>query len=247
MKAQVFAIVKRAAELLNKEGVRALRNGLLEVKCDVNKIRTLDGMVIYAIEPKYPIAEKHYFELQVVERGERNIGQIVTNLSGKKLIPRWRGKNIVGFRTSKGQLIAVIGYAVRGMVEIINYAFQIEGQNVFLTERGYGPYEVNYNQSKKTWIVNLPNELKQLGDAVVAAMEKATCNCFRKGCQYHYALSEEEAKKVLAERQKKQNVATEKPKTQATKESKSEEPKKETNSKSVDTVMAEAMKKAGLI
>jgi len=210
MRAKVFCVLKKAiADLKGKEGVRILRNGGMEVECRLTEIRK-DGLrVIYAIEPKHPVAGKHYFELQLAERGEKNIGEIVTNFSGKKLIPRWRGKSTVGFRTSKGQLLSVIGYAVRGMAEIVVHTFQVEGRTVYLTEEGFGPYKARYDYDDETWAISLPKELEQLAEAVATAMEKAECNCFKKGCQFHYALSEEEARKVLAERREKQKAAAE--------------------------------------
>jgi hypothetical protein len=154
-----------------------------------------------------PLVGKHYFELQLTERGEKNIGEIVTNFSGKKLIPRWRGKNTVGFRTSKGNLISVIGYAVRGMAELVVHTFQVEGRAVYLTEEGFGPYKARYDYDDESWVVSLPKGLEQLAEAVAVAMEKAECNCFKKGCQYHYALSEEEAEKIFAERRKQRAAA----------------------------------------
>lgn len=214
MRAKVFCVLKKfAQELRDKEGVRQLRNGGMEVECRLNEVRK-DGLrAIYAIEPRYPVTGKHYFELQLAERGEKNIGEIVTNFSGKKLIPRWRGKNTVGFRTSKGQLLSIIGYAVRGMAEIIVHTFQVEGRTVYLTEEGFGPYKARYDYEDETWAISLPKELEQMAEAVAVAMEKAECNCFKKGCQYHYAFSEEEAKKVLAERREKQKAAAEAAKT----------------------------------
>ena len=210
MRAKVFYVLKKAlAEFKGKEGVRELRNGGMEVECRLTEIRK-DGLrTIYAIEPKHPVTGKHYFELQLAERGEKNIGEIVTNFSGKKLIPRWRGKSTVGFRTSKGQLLSVIGYAVRGMAEIVVHTFQVEGRTVYLTEEGFGPYKARYDYDDETWAISLPKELEQLAEAVATAMEKAECNCFKKGCQCHYALSEEEARKVLAERREKQKAAAE--------------------------------------
>jgi hypothetical protein len=200
MRVKVFCVIKKfLTGLKGKEGVRELRNGGMEVECRLNEVQK-DGLrTVYAIEPRQPVAGKHYFELQVVERGERNIGEIVTNFSGKKLIPRWRGRNTVGFRTSKGQLISIIGYAVRGMAAIIVYTFQMEGRTVYLTEEGFGPYKARYDYDDETWAISLPQELEQLAEAVAVAMEKAECNCFKKGCQYHYALSEEEAKEVREE------------------------------------------------
>ncbi len=210
MKVQVFCVIKKILDSLRgKEGVRILRSGNTEVECMLSEVRRNGQRVIYAIEPKHPVTEKHYFELQIMERGERNIGQIVTNFSGKKLNPRWRGKNVVGFRTSKGQLISIIGYAVRGQIEIVSYAFQIEGRTVFLVEEGFGPYQVR-NESNGGQTVTLPKELEQLTQAAIVAMEKARCNCFRNGCQYHYALSEEEARQVFAERRERQRAEAEK-------------------------------------
>lgn len=213
MKAKVFAVLKRAvSELQGKLGARTLRNGM-EVECKINEVSRFGNRIVYEIIPIYPVPENYRLELQLVEWGERNIGAVVTNFSGTKLIPRWRGKHTVIFRTSKGNLISVIGYAVRGMVQIIVYEFKIEGKTVYLTEEGFGPYEARYDESKKTWLVNLPQEFKRLEAAVIAAMEKAGCNCFRKGCRYHYALSEEEAKKVLAERRERQRALAESAKT----------------------------------
>ena len=210
MRAKVFCLFKKALpELKGKEGVRELRNGGMEVECRLNEVLQ-DGLrTIYAIEPRYPVTGKHYLELQLAERGEKNIGEIITNFSGKKLIPRWRGKNTVGFRTSRGQLLSIIGYAIRGMAEIIVYTFQVEGRTIYLTEEAFGPYKARYDYDENTWIISLPRELEQLAEAVAAAMEKAECNCFKKGCQYHYALSEEESRKVLAERRERQKAAAE--------------------------------------
>lgn len=248
MRAKVFCVLKKlVAELKGKEGVRILRNGGMEVECRLTEVR-IDGLrTVYAIEPLYPISGKHYFELQLIERGERNVGEIVTNFSGKKLIPRWRGTHTVGFRTSRGQLLAIVGYAVRGLAELIIYRLSPEGRTVYLVEETVGTEGkllIKARYEDDTWVIALPRELEHLAEAVAAAMEKAECNCFKKGCKYHYALSEEEAQQVLAERREKQKAAAQ---TQKTTEKPVEEPTIEEEIATEEPVVSEVVSESAAV
>ncbi len=197
----------------------------MEIECSLSESFKDDIKVVYTITPKTPVPSlsSHSYELQLVEewprKGEENTGEIITNLSGKPLDPRWGGyKNPAlhkaGFRTSKGQLLVVKGGGVTQIAELTTFRLQFEDQQLFLVEEKMGTCRARYDSNEDLFVVKLVPEYEQLAAAVVAAIEKAQCQCWRKKCQPHYALSEAEAKQVREERKARQKAMTEKAKAQ---------------------------------
>lgn len=215
MKARVFCIVKKELpELAGRQGVRSLRNGGTEVECRLSLWKEDGAKTIYSIEPvvDLPLVSR-YFELQMTEWGEKNIGAVITNRSGRRLDPRWRKKTTVGFRTSRGQLVEIVRADVSGTVQVVEYTLVPEGKEIYLLRERKAFCRVDFGKDDRPDMDHEAAEehgLTNFGEAIAGARSRARCYCFKVAEQNnewghcHYALNEEESRVFRAERRERQ-------------------------------------------
>lgn len=231
----VFALMNgHVSGLENRNDVRFLKytkkDGFekrTQVKCDLDEVEnSVPGVTTYEVKiPDFvPEDAKPWLVLQLVERGEENLAQVVTNREGRKLDPRHIMSRRVGktgdtkrtgtvlFSTAKGELLTVEVSTARCVGHVRAYRFTPEGTGFLLWEEwiakckisvdiqdGKESLQIRWDSDSFEWLNKEPKGwrdgiLRNFEAAVKAAFTKAEHNCYRIGCEPHYALTPEEAK-----------------------------------------------------
>lgn len=205
-RARVMLMIPRILKDLDgKEGVRFIGRST-QIECKLNR-ELEDGLrTVYSIEPLTNPPGKCYYEIQTEEGWEPNTGQVVTNMSGKKLNPRWGGwkkpdLHRAGFRSSK-ELVEVKAYMIRSFGTFTRLMITQEGREKLLVVEVIGQFTFSVEKNE---IATEKDEHENMINAAKAAISRAICNCTKKGCASHYAMTKEEAEvweKARRERQK---------------------------------------------